>query len=335
MAPPPRRTGRNSALGLPIAVGAVAFSAWNVCKQAFTLPASASDVSTRSDVAKVADVDRRSALLASGGALLAGTTLASEEVLAADVKSVVVAGASGQTGRKVVQRLVQRGGLNVIGAVRNTDKAKKDLESASVQLRGAMIDKVDAIDTKGVELKSLDVAKDSVDKMASVLQGTQALVIATGFVPGNPFAMNAEAHAVDNVGTIALVDAAKKAGVQKVVLVSSILTDARAWGKEGSAGFQVTNAFGNVLDEKLVAEKYLRASGLDYTIVRPGGLKSEAATGNLVLSAENTLDNGEVSRDLVADVSVAAVFDAKSANKVVEIIEDPKAAVVPQDKWFA
>jgi len=32
------------------------------------------------------------------------------------------------------------------------------------------------------------------------------------------------------------------------------------------AGFVITNAFGQVLDEKLVAENYLKASGLDYTI---------------------------------------------------------------------
>lgn len=71
----------------------------------------------------------------------------------------------------------------------------------------------------GEELKSLDVAKDSVDALAGSLTGVDALIIATGFVPGNPFAMNAEAHAVDNLGTKALVDAAKKSGVKKIVLV--------------------------------------------------------------------------------------------------------------------
>ena len=60
---------------------------------------------------------------------------------------------------------------------------------------------------------------------------------------GNPFNMNKEAKAVDNVGTIRLVDAAKAAGVTKVVMVSSILTNGRAWGQENSAGFQVANAF--------------------------------------------------------------------------------------------
>ena len=56
--------------------------------------------------------------------------------------------------------------------------------------------------------------------------------------------------------------------------------------------------------------RYLRASGLDYTIVRPGGLKAEPPTGALFVSAENTLNSGEISRDLVAEVAVAAPYDA-------------------------
>ena len=74
--------------------------------------------------------------------------------------------------------------------------------------------------------------------------------------------------------------------------------------------------------KKLVAEKYLRASGLDYTIVRPGGLKGKAPTGALSINKENTLNSGEISRDLVADVCVASLNDAKASNTVLEIIED-------------
>merc|ERR1712071_372622 len=92
-------------------------------------------------------------------------------------------------------------------------------------------------------------------------------------------------------------------------------------GQEKSPGFQITNAFGNVLDEKIVAERYLRASGLDYTIVRPGGLKAKPPTGALQISGEDTLNSGEISRDLVADVCVAALTDKKVSNKVIEIIE--------------
>ena len=234
---------------------------------------------------------------------------------------VVVAGATGQTGRRVLERLASQPGLNVIGGVRNPEKAAKALETESTAIRGAMVQKVASVDTSAVQLAQLDVVQQSVDQMAAVLEGAQSLVIAIGFVPGNPLKMNAAAHEVDNLGTIKLVDAAKKAGVKKVVMVSSILTNGRNWGQEKSPGFVVTNAFGNVLDEKLVAENYLRQSGLDYTIVRPGGLKAKPPTGELIIAKEDTLNSGEVSRDLVADVCVAALTDAKASNKVLEIIE--------------
>ena len=151
-----------------------------------------------------------------------------------------------------------------------------------------MIQQGAAIDASAVELRGIDVETLGVGEMTASLKGADGLVIAVGFVPGNPFKMGEAAHAVDNVGTVALVDAAKAAGVRKVVLITSILTDAGAWGQLDSAGYKVTNAFGNVLEEKLVAEKYLRASGLDWTIVRPGGLKADPPTGALFVSGENT-----------------------------------------------
>lgn len=139
----------------------------------------------------------------------------------------------------------------ILAGVRNLDKAR-DL----------------GIDADGVQLVKIDVTSP-VDTMAAAIGSVDAVVCATGFVPGlNVFKMGEQAHAVDNVGTVHLVDAAKQAGVSKFVLVSSILTNGRGWGQENSAGFKITNAFGGVLDEKLVAEKHLRASGLDYTIVR-------------------------------------------------------------------
>lgn len=306
---------------------------------------------------------------------------------------VFVAGATGQTGRRVLERLAAGGG-GVVAGVRNVAKAEKTLSEASTVVRGAMVQQVGAVATAGVQFKPLDVTTMDADALKGALAGSDKLVIALGFVPGNPLKMDSAAHAVDNarrrrikrpgtgdaarsntsrrrrgspegtwrgspedaaaatrngspedvatatrtarrdarpaappprpasqVGTVALVGAAKAAGVKKVVLVSSILTNGRAWGQESSPGFQVTNAFGHVLDEKLVAENALKASGLDYTIVRPGGLKAKPPTGPLVISKEDTLNSGEVSRDLVADVCVAALTDAKAKNKVVEIIE--------------
>jgi nucleoside-diphosphate-sugar epimerase len=279
-------------------------------------------------------VDRRTLAVLLGGA--AGLSVVeAEPAEAAGSAKIVVAGATGQTGRRIVERLSNTAGVQTVATVRDIAKGKKALSESSITVRGAMIEQVGSVDTSGVELKALDVSKDSVAKMVETLQGASSLVIATGFVPGNPFAMNEEAKKVDNIGTKLLVDAAKQAGVKKVVLVSSILTNGRAWGQENSPGFVVTNAFGNVLDEKLVAEKYLRASGLDWTIVRPGGLKATPPSGNLVVSKEDTLNGGEISRDLVADVCVAALFDDKASNKVVEIIEDESTPKNPSSAWFA
>jgi len=280
------------------------------------------------DDSTTTSIDRRSYFLATtaivGSLLTPASAQADEPTKATESTSqtVVVAGATGQTGRRILERLAGQPGLTVIGGVRNIDKASKTLSESSTVVRGAMVQKVGSVDTAGVDLKRIDVVEDSVDVIAASLAGATGLVIATGFIPGNPLKMSAEAHKVDNVGTIRLIDAAKKAGVQKVVMVSSILTNGRNWGQEKSPGFVITNAFGQVLDEKIVAENYLRASGLDYTIVRPGGLKAKPPTGGLKISGEDTLNSGEISRDLVADVCVASLTDVKAKNQVLEIIED-------------
>lgn len=288
------------------------------------------------DSDQVAIVDRRRAMLLGGGSVFYMEAMSPSAAGAAVVKSVVVAGATGQTGRRILERLGKVEGISVTGGVRDVKEAQKKLGEAKVEIRGLMMDRIDAVvDTKGIALKRLDVVKDNVDTMASTMKGADALVIATGFVPGNPFELGKEAHAVDNLGTVALIDAAKKAGLSKVVLVTSILTNARAWGQQNSPGFLATNVFGGVLDEKLVAEKHLRASGLDYTIVRPGGLKSTPPSGNLVVNREDTTNGAEISRDLVADVCIASLFDGKASNKVIEIIEGEDTPNLPKSEWFA
>jgi uncharacterized protein YbjT (DUF2867 family) len=271
------------------------------------------------------EMDRRSVLGSAAASLAFLAVQPSFAVAAGEAAGqtkVVLAGATGQTGRRILERLAAQPGLEVIAGVRNVDKAAVALSESSTVVRGAMVQKVGSIDTTGVDLKHLDVVKDSVSDITALLQGANSLVIAVGFIPGNPLKMNEQAHLVDNVGTCKLVDAAKAAGVKKIVMVSSILTNGRNWGQEQSPGFVITNAFGKVLDEKIVAENYLRASGIDYTIVRPGGLKAKPPTGELLISGEDTLSAGEVSRDLVADVCVASLTDRKASNKVLEIVED-------------
>ena len=59
-------------------------------------------------------------------------------VSAASPKKVLVAGATGQTGRRIVARLAKLDGVEVVGGVRNVEKAAKSLEESSIAVRGAM-----------------------------------------------------------------------------------------------------------------------------------------------------------------------------------------------------
>mmetsp|Transcript_101315 Transcript_101315/g.254020 ORF Transcript_101315/g.254020 Transcript_101315/m.254020 type:complete len:341 (+) Transcript_101315:30-1052(+) len=275
-----------------------AFSARGIQRRPHAISASPA-----SAIESSSDSNRRGML----GALLASSLqVATVGILptpaVAEAGPVFVAGATGNTGQRVVKEL-QRLGYTVVAGARNQEKAAKAFGSS-------------------VQSVPLDVEKFSVDAMAEALKGTKFLICATGFVPGNPFDMNKLAKAVDREGTIKLVDAAKKAGVQRFVLVSSILTNGRAIGQENNPGFVITNAFGGILDEKLVAEKYLKNSGLDYTILRPGGLKDKAPEGPAVIGKEDTLLSGEVSRDLVAKVAVSTLSKPAASRQTVELIEE-------------
>jgi hypothetical protein len=83
-----------------------------------------------------------------------------------------------------------------------------------------------------------------------------------------------------------MVDACKQRGINRMVLVSSILANGAAVGQIFNPAYIVLNIFGLTLIAKHQAEKHLRKSGIDYTIIRPGGLKNEPPSGNILLAKE-------------------------------------------------
>nr|CAD1839211.1 unnamed protein product [Ananas comosus var. bracteatus] len=95
------------------------------------------------------------------------------------------------------------------------------------------------------------------------------------------------------------------------------------WSGDGqilNLAYIVLNVFGLTLIAKLQAEQYVRKSGINYTIIRPGGLRDEPAAGNIIMEPEDTLYEGSISRDQVADVAVEALECPESFYKVVEIV---------------
>ena len=120
----------------------------------------------------------------------------------------------------------------------------------------------------------------------------------------------------DYIGNKNLIDAAVKAGVKKFILVTSI-------GSGDSVVAlppQALEALKPVLIEKEKAEQYLISSGLNYTIIRPGGLKSEPATNNGIIT-ENPQIVGTIHRADVAQLVCRCLNSDHTNNKIFSAID--------------
>ena len=138
-----------------------------------------------------------------------------------------------------------------------------------------------------LSLVECDVTKGVVP-LNKALQGCTYVVCATGARPsisGLLFGGADSPYNVDNLGTSNLVDAALENKCKAFVLVTSLLTNAAAVGQASNQNYIFLNLFGNVLVEKKKGEDYLKASGINYVIVRPGGLSDspQSALGGLIM----------------------------------------------------
>ncbi|MHC5936026.1 NAD(P)H-binding protein [Nostoc sp.] len=203
-----------------------------------------------------------------------------------------VAGATGETGRRIVQELIARN-IPVRALVRDIEKA-----------RGILSPEAELVVGDVLQPETLNAA----------LGDSTVLLVATGakpsFDPTGPYK-------VDFEGTKNLVNAAKAKGIEHFVFVSSLCT---------SQLFHPLNLFWLILLWKKQAEEYIQKSGLTYTIVRPGGLKNEDNLDAIVMQSADTLFEGSIPRQKVAQVAVEALLEADARNKIVEIVAKPEAA---------
>ncbi len=124
-------------------------------------------------------------------------------------------------------------------------------------------------------------------------------------------------EAADWLGQKAQIDAAVAAGVKKVVLVSS-MGGTQEDNRLNKLGEQEG---GNILIWKRKAEKYLIASGLEYTIIHPGGLTDEAGgERELVVDVDDRLlerKQRSIPRADVAELSVQCIALPQARNRYV------------------
>jgi uncharacterized protein YbjT (DUF2867 family) len=212
-----------------------------------------------------------------------------------------VAGATGETGRRIVRELVKRG-IPVRALVRNLETGIEILP-------------------KEAELVTGDVL--NLESLSAAIGDSTVVLCATGarpsFDPTGPYQ-------VDFEGTKNLVDVAKAKGVEHFVLVSSLCV---------SQLFHPLNLFWLILLWKKQAEEYLQKSGLTYTIVRPGGLLNEDTELPVVMSSADTLFDGRIPRTKVALLSVEALSQPAAGNKIVEVITKADAPERTFEQLFA
>ena len=216
------------------------------------------------------------------------------------MKALVV-GATGQTGHHIVKQLVQKN-IPVRALVRNLESAKKILPPETELVVG------DVLEPKTIE---------------NGLSDCSVLFCATG---ASPSLDPTGPYKVDYQGTKNLVDAAKAKGVDRFVIVSSLCV---------SKFFHPLNLFWLILYWKKQAEKYIQQSGLNYTIVRPGGLKNDDNSDNIVMSSADTLFEGSIPRSKVARVCVEALTQPQAESKIVEIVAQPDAPSKTWEQLFA
>ena len=208
---------------------------------------------------------------------------------------VVLAGAHGQIARRLGRLLTSRGD-SVVGIIRNPAH-----ESDVVG--------------DGVDPVVLDLESASVDDVAAVVAGADAVVFAAGAGPGSGVPRK---DSVDRGAAVLLADAAERAGVRTYLLVSSMGVDSVA---DGATPEGVDEVFVAYLRAKLAAEQDLLARpGLAVTVLRPGALTDDAGTGLVTL--DRHVARGSIPRDDVAAVLVA-LLDAPRDGAVVECVGGP------------
>lgn len=201
------------------------------------------------------------------------------------MSAIAVFGASGQTGRRVVDRLLAKG-HEVLAIGRRSTPQRQRLRSAQV-----------------------DLATATTDQLEVVLDGVDAVVFAAG----------GDSMRVDRDGAIRTIQAAEHAGVNRYILLTGM-----GVGRDRPAdlygGFWDTY-FGAKED----SERRLRTSPMQWTIVQPGELLNSPGHGGVELAPTGSLAIGAVSRDDVAEVIVTMLSRDDAAGLSLELVEGTEA----------
>ncbi len=204
--------------------------------------------------------------------------------------NIAISGASGKTGFRIAEEAVKKG-LKVRQIIRKNSIIAAGLEN----------------------IETIRVSLDNKKELDKSLENIDTLVIATGARASLDLTGPAK---VDALGVYRQLQSCKRVGIKRVILVSSLCT-----GKI----FHPLNLFGLILIWKKIGENFIRNSSLDWTIIRPGGLKEseDIKLERIEYSKEDTQIKGSIPRRLVAKCCIDSLKNNESINKIIEVTSSP------------
>jgi uncharacterized protein YbjT (DUF2867 family) len=198
---------------------------------------------------------------------------------------VAIAGGHGKIALLLGAILVERG-HTVFGLIRNPEQ-EDDLQAI------------------GVEPVICDL--ESEDDVAAAVSGAEAVVFAAGAGPGSGVERK---RTMDLGGALRLIDAAKAEGIYRYAMVSAL----GAANPPAEGG----DVFGEYLRAKAKADEALVASGLAYTVVRPGRLTDDPPTGQVQIGERH--DRADIPRADVAAVLAAVLEAGNTIGKAFDVV---------------
>ncbi|KAK9817799.1 hypothetical protein WJX72_002337 [[Myrmecia] bisecta] len=234
-----------------------------------------------------------------------------------DPNTVFVAGATGRLGARIVRELLAQG-LRVRAGARNVEQARNFVATAATY--GLL--SPDAV--RRLEVVSVDLEKQ--ETIAPAIGNAGKVVSAIGAAETALFDVSGPKR-IDGEAATRLVNTAAELGVEQFTMVTSLGTGKFGWPAAA------LNLFWGVLTWKRKAEVALENSGMQYVVVRPGGMErpddSYKRTHNVRLAKRDSLFGGQVSRLQVAELVAAAVANPDVAeNKVLEVVAETSAPLL-------
>ena len=212
-------------------------------------------------------------------------------------RTIAISGASGKTGFRIAEEALAAGDQPRL-LLRSDSQIPKSLEGCE-QHRLSLQD-----------APALDQA----------LRGADALVIATGARPSVDLTGPMR---VDAWGVQRQLESCQRVGLRRVVLVSSLCSG--RWRHP-------LNLFGLILVWKRVGERSLERSGLDWTVIRPGGLSEREdalETEGIVWTGPDQQDSQSIPRRLVARCCLEALETPGSIGRILEVTSNTQQTVQP------